>query len=68
MKRLVREFRMAEVDAMEAVELVRAPENPGEFTVWGVVNGVTSAAKAGTYAEDRTERSMTAGRILAAAQ
>jgi hypothetical protein len=66
-RRLVSEFRMPEADAMEAVDLVRAPENPGEYTTWGIVNGVTSAAKALPYANDRVERGLLAARILAAA-
>lgn len=67
-RRLVREFKLPEADAMEVADLVRAPENPGEFSVWGVVNGVTSAAKGLAYAEDRTALSVVAGRVLAAAQ
>ncbi len=63
-QRLVREFRMPEADAMEVADLVRAPENPGEFTVWGVVNGITSAAKAAPYAADRTDISALARRVL----
>jgi len=66
-QRLVREFRLTEADALEAADLVRSPENPGDFTVWGVVNGLTSAAKAGPYADDRFDRSVIAGRILASA-
>jgi hypothetical protein len=57
---------MSESDALEAASLVRAPGNPGEFTVWGVVNALTSAAKAGGYADERFDRSAVAGRVLAA--
>ncbi len=63
-QRLVREFRMPEGDALEVADLVRAPENPGEFTVWGVVNGITSAAKALPHATARTDASTVAGTIL----
>lgn len=66
-RRLVREFRLPEADATAAADLVRAPENPGEFTVWGVVNGITSAAKAMAYAGDRADFSTVAGEVLAAA-
>jgi hypothetical protein len=65
-RRLVRDFRMAEADAIEAADLVRSPENPGEFTAWGVANGITSAAKALPYAGDRAEFSQIAGAVLAA--
>ena len=64
-RRLVREFRLPESDALEVAELVRAPENPGEFTVWGVVNGITSAAKASPYASERVDVSALAGTVLA---
>ncbi len=63
-RRLVREFRMTEADATEATELVRAPENPGEFTIWGVVNGITSLAKGLAFAESRLSASASAGRLL----
>lgn len=65
-RRLVREFRMPEADALEAVSLVRAPENPGELTVWGVVNGITSAAKGLAYAEGRAAQSAAASQVLVA--
>lgn len=66
-RRLVREFRLAEADATAAADLVRAPENPGEFSVWGVVNGITSAAKTMAYAGDRADFSTVAGEVLASA-
>jgi hypothetical protein len=66
-KRLVRDFRLPEADAMEVADLVRAPENPGAFTVWGVVNGITSAAKALAYADDRADLSAVAGSVLSSA-
>lgn len=65
-RRLVREFRLPEADATAAADLVRTPENPGEFTVWGVVNGITSAAKALAYAGERADFSVIAGDVLAA--
>jgi hypothetical protein len=45
-KRLNAEFKLSQADAREVVHLVREPENPGVLTVWGIVNGLTSAAKA----------------------
>jgi hypothetical protein len=63
-QRLIREFRMPEADALEVVDLVRAPENPGEYTVWGVVNGITTASKALTFASDRADMGALAGSIL----
>lgn len=66
-RRLVSEFHMPEADALEAVDLVRAPENPGVFTVYGIANGITSAAKALPYANDRVERGVLAARVLAVA-
>lgn len=66
-QRLTREFHMAESEAIQSVDLVRAPENPGEFTVWGVANGITSAAKGLAYADDRTDMSAVAGNVLSAA-
>jgi hypothetical protein len=63
-QRLVREFRMSEADAMEAADLVRAPENPGDFSVWGVVNAMTTAAKALPYASERFEATALAARLL----
>ncbi len=65
-RRLVTEFRLAEADALEVADLVRAPENPGEFTVWGVLSGITSAAKGAAYADERLGRSTLAGRLLTA--
>jgi len=66
-RRLVREFRMPEADALEVAELVRAPENPGVYSVFGVVNGITSAAKGLPFAAQRTELSALAGQVLSAA-
>ena len=63
-QRLQREFRLSAADAREAVELVRDPLNPGDFTVWGVVNGLTSAAKGPIHAADRAARSELAGRVM----
>jgi hypothetical protein len=63
-KRLNREFKLSEADAREVVALVREPENPGDLSVWGVVNGITSAAKAYAHAEHRSRISNLAGRIL----
>ena len=65
-KRLNKEFKVSEADAREVVELGYAEENPGDLSVWGVVNGITSSAKAHRYAEDRTRVGALAGRILTA--
>ncbi len=66
-KRLNKEFKVSEADAREIVELAYAEENPRDLSVWGVVNGITSAAKAHRYAEDRTRVGALAGRVLTAA-
>lgn len=63
-KRLYREFKIATADAMEIVDLAHAPDNPGDLSVWGVVNGITSAAKAHSHAERRAHWSALAGRLL----
>jgi hypothetical protein len=42
---LNKEFKVGEADAREIAELAYAAENPGDLSVWGVVNGMTSAAK-----------------------
>jgi hypothetical protein len=65
-KRLNAEFKLSQADAREVVHLVREPENPGDLSVWGVVNGITSAAKAYAHAENRSRVSNLAGRILTA--
>ena len=64
--RFNKEFKISEVDAREIVELAYLEENPGDLSVWGVVNGITSSAKAHRYAEDRTRVGALAGRILTA--
>lgn len=64
-KRLNKEFRVSEADAREIVELAYAAENPGDLSVWGVVNGITTAAKGHAHAESRSRTSLLAGRILA---
>lgn len=63
-QRLVKEFRMPEAEALEVADLVRAPENPGEYTLWGVVNGITSAATSRPYASDRVVDSAVAVKVL----
>jgi len=63
-KRLNKEFKVSEADAREIVELAYAPENPGDLSVWGVVNGITSAAKGYGHAEGRTRVGALAGRVL----
>ncbi len=63
-KRLNKEFKVSEADAREIMELAYSEENPGDLSVWGVVNGITSSAKAHRYAEDRTRIGALAGRVL----
>ena len=64
-KRLNTQFKVSQADAREIVHIARSPENPGDLSVWGVVNGITSAAKSGTHAESRQRISSLAGRVLA---
>ena len=59
-----REFKVARKTAAEVVDAVFLPENPGELTVWGVANGLTSVAKREPYAEDRAALSRVAGEVL----
>ena len=66
-KRLNKEFKVSEADAREIVELAYLEENPGDLSVWGIVNGITSSAKAHRYAEARTRMGVLAGRVLATA-
>jgi hypothetical protein len=61
------EFKLSQADAREVVHLVREPENPGDLSVWGLVNGITRAASAYAHAENRRRVSNLAGRVLAAA-
>jgi len=63
-KRLNREFKISAANSREIVHLVRSPENPGSLSAWGVVNGITSAAKGFAHAEDRARWSALAGRVL----
>ena len=65
-KRLHAQFQVSEEDAREVVDLAFAPENPGDLTVWGVVNGITSAAKGHAFANDRTAIGTLAGSVLEA--
>ncbi len=63
--RLQREFRVPARLAAEVVDAVFLPENPGDLSTWGVVNGLTSVAKTLPYAADRAELSRVAGALLA---
>ncbi len=65
--RVNKEFKVSEADAREIVELAYMEENPGDLSIWGIVNGITSSAKAHRYAEGRTRVGALAGRILTAA-
>ena len=50
-------------DVLEATFL---PENVGEFTNWGLANGITSVAKTLPYAADGVELARVAGQVLVA--
>jgi hypothetical protein len=62
--RLAGEFKVAGKYVAEIVDAALRPENPGELTVWGVANGITSVAKDLPYAADRVELSRVAGELL----
>lgn len=64
--RLQREFKVPRKLAPEVVDAVFLPDNPGELTVWGVANGITSVAKRMPYAEDREKLQRVAGSVMAA--
>jgi len=49
------------------VDLAYLEENPGDLSVWGIVQGITSSAKGHQYAEERTRVGALAGHILASA-
>jgi hypothetical protein len=63
--RLVKEFGVPAKHVDDVLEAVFLPENPQEFTHWGVANGLTSVAKDLPYAEDRVDLSRIAGAVLA---
>jgi hypothetical protein len=66
-ERLIKQFKVSPKIAPDVVDAVFLPENPSELTHWGVVNGLTSVAKALPYADDRVELSRFAGQLLATA-
>jgi hypothetical protein len=61
-----REFKVPRKLEPEVVDAAFLPENPGELTVWGVVNGLTSVAKQMPYAEERAKLQRVAGELLVA--
>jgi hypothetical protein len=63
-KRLQKEFGIPRDLVPEVLEAVHLPENPGDLSVWGVVNGLTSVAKFEPYAEGRVALAATAGGLL----
>jgi hypothetical protein len=65
-KRLQKEFGIPRDLVPEVLEAVSLPENPGDLSVWGVVNGLTSVAKLEAYAEGRVALAATAGDLLTA--
>jgi hypothetical protein len=66
-KRLNKEFGISRDLVPEVIEAVSLPENPGDLSVWGVVNGLTSVAKLEPYAEGRVALAASAGELLTAA-
>jgi len=65
-KRLQKEFGVAKDLVPEVLEAVQLPENPGDMSVWGVVNGLTSVAKLAPFAEGRVALAATGGKLLSA--
>lgn len=65
-ERLVEDFGVPRKYVAEAVEAALYPENPGELTVWGVANGLSSVAKDLPFAEERAQLQRVAGELLAA--
>jgi hypothetical protein len=64
--RLVKEFGVPVKHVDDVVEAVFLPENVGEFTNWGLANGITSVAKSLPYAADGVDLSRIAGQVLVA--
>ena len=54
-KRLNKEFKVSEADAREIVELAYLEENPGDLSVFGVVNGCTTHVP---HISDRVSRGL----------
>lgn len=65
-KRLQREFGVPKALLPEVMEAIHFEENPGDLSVWGVLNGLTSVAKLEPYAEGRVALAATAGELLQA--
>ena len=63
-ERLVAEFKIPVRLAPDVVEGVFLPENPGELTHWGVLNGLTSVAKTLPYAHERVDLARLAGELV----
>lgn len=64
--RLQREFAVPVKYLDDVLEATFLPENPGEFTTWGLANGITSVAKSLPYAAEGVELSRIAGQVLVA--
>lgn len=64
-QRLVKEFKVPVKLAPDVIEAVFLPENPGELSHWGVVNGLTSVAKTLRYADERVDLARAAGDLIA---
>ncbi len=63
-ERLQREFGATRSVARRAVEAALSPENPGNLSLWGIANGITSVAKQEAWAGSMADLSVQAGRVL----
>lgn len=64
MRRLKKEFGLRRDIVEEVLDAIHWPENPGNLSVWGVLNGLTSVAKHEPYAERRVAMAALAGDLL----
>ena len=64
--RLQQEFGVPVKHLDDVLEATFLPENVGEFTTWGLANGITSVAKSLPYAAEGVELSRIAGQVLVA--
>ena len=67
-ERLQREFGATRSVARRAVEAALTPENPGNLSLWGIANGLTSVAKQEAWAGSMADLSVQAGRVLSSLQ
>ena len=64
--RLQRQFRVPARMGRGFIDAAMLPENPGDLSIWGVVNGITSAAKDMGFAGGMADTSALAGKVLQA--